>query len=116
MRAGLVILLPFLVCALLGFQTAPKEIRLIIKGDDMGAGHGINTATIDAYKDGVLTATNIIVPGPWFLEAARLVNENPGLDVGVHLTITSEWQDIKWRPLTHALTNVDADRYFFPTL
>jgi hypothetical protein len=29
-----------------------------------------------------------------------LLNENPGLDVGVHLVLTSEWNDIKCRPLT----------------
>ncbi|HEU4893662.1 MAG TPA: ChbG/HpnK family deacetylase [Vicinamibacterales bacterium] len=95
-------------------QPAPTEIRLIVKGDDMGAAHGINVATIDAYKTGVLTTTNVIVPGPWFLEAARLLRENPGLDVGVHLALTSEWSDVKWRPLTHAPSIVDPDGYFFP--
>jgi predicted glycoside hydrolase/deacetylase ChbG (UPF0249 family) len=62
----------------------------------------------------VLTTTNVIVPGPWFLEAARLLRENPGLDVGVHLALTSEWSDVKWRPLTHAPSIVDPDGYFFP--
>ena len=100
--------------ALLALQPAPTEIRLIVKGDDMGAAHGINVATIDAYKRGVLTTTNLIVAGPWFPEAARLVNENPGLDVGVHLAITSEWENVKWRPLTYAPSIVDADGYFFP--
>ena len=95
-------------------QPASTEIRLIVKGDDMGAGHGINVATIDAYKRGVLTTTNVIVPGPWFPEAARLLRENPGLDAGVHLALTSEWENIKWRPLTHAPSIVDADGYFFP--
>src|SRR5205085_1008547 len=41
------------------------------------------------------------------------VNENPGLDVGVHLAITSEWDNIKWRPLTHAPSLVDPDGFFF---
>ena len=95
-------------------QPAPTEIRLIVKGDDMAAGHGINVATIDAYKRGVLTTTNVIVPGPWFPEAARLLKENPGLDVGVHLALTSEWENVKWRPLTYAPSIVDPDGYFFP--
>jgi len=95
-------------------QPAPTEIRLIVKGDDMGAAHGINVATIDAHKNGVLTTTNVIVPGPWFLEAARLLRENPGLDVGVHLALTSEWSGVKWRPLTHVPSIVDPDGYFFP--
>jgi predicted glycoside hydrolase/deacetylase ChbG (UPF0249 family) len=95
-------------------QPASTEIRLIVKGDDMGAAHGINTATIDAFKRGVLTTTNVIVPGPWFPEAARLLKENPGLDVGVHLALTSEWDDIKWRPLTFSPSIADDDGYFFP--
>ena len=98
--------------ALIALQS-PSEIRLIVKGDDMGVAHGINAATIDAYQRGVLTTTNVIVPSPWFPEAVRLVNENPGLDVGVHLAITSEWDNIKWRPLTQAPSIVDADGFFF---
>jgi len=80
----------------------------------MGAAHGINVATIRAYKEGVLRSTNVIVPGPWFLEAVQLLKANPGLDVGVHLCLTSEWEGLKWRPLTQAPSLVDADGYFFP--
>jgi predicted glycoside hydrolase/deacetylase ChbG (UPF0249 family) len=109
MRTSIVIVL-----TLLALQPPPGEIRLIVKGDDMAAGHGINVATIDAYKRGVLTTTNVIVPGPWFPEAVRLLKENPGLDVGVHLALTSEWENVKWRPLTQAASIVDADGYFFP--
>ena len=103
-----------LALSLVALQPQSTEIRLVVKGDDMGAGHGINVATIEAYKRGVLTTTNVIVPGPWFLEAARLLRENPGLDAGVHLAITSEWENVKWRPLTYAASIVDADGYFFP--
>ena len=92
----------------------PAEIRLIVKGDDMGAAHGINVATIDAFTRGVLTTTNVIVPGPWFPEAARLLKEHPGLDVGVHLALTSEWDNVKWRPLTAAPSIVDEDGYLMP--
>ena len=105
-----VLLLAFIV----GLQPAAGRIRLIVKADDMAAGHGINVATIDAFKRGVVTTTNVIVPGPWFPEAVRLLNENPGLDVGVHLALTSEWDNVKWRPITHAPSIVDADGYFFP--
>jgi hypothetical protein len=109
MRAAVLLLL-----GLFALQPASADIRLIVKGDDMGAAHGINAATIEAYKRGVLTTTNVIVPGPWFPEAARLLKENPGLDVGVHLALTSEWENVKWRPLTYAPSLVDPDGYFFP--
>ena len=108
MRTGIILLVGLSV-----LQPAPAGIRLIVKGDDMAAAHGINVATIDAYRRGVLTTTNVIVPGPWFPEAAKLLRENPGLDVGVHLALTSEWENVKWRPLTHAPSLVDPDGYFF---
>ena len=103
-----------LCLSLAALQPSATEIRLIVKGDDMGAAHGINVATIEAHTRGVLTTTNVIVPGPWFPEAARLLKANPTLDVGVHLALTSEWDNIKWRPLTHAPSIVDEDGYFFP--
>ena len=109
MRLILTILL-----GVVALQPAPTDIRLIVKGDDMGAAHGINAATIKAFKTGVLTTTNVIVPGPWFPEAARLLKENPGLDVGVHLALTSEWDNIKWRPLTYSPSIVDDDGYLLP--
>lgn len=91
-----------------------SEIRLIVQGDDMGAGHGINVATIRAYNDGVLRSANVIMPGPWTPEAVRLLRAHPNLDAGVHLALTSEWEAVKWRPLTQAPSLVDADGYFFP--
>jgi chitin disaccharide deacetylase len=91
------------------------EIRLIARADDMGAGQAINEACIQAYTEGIVRSVEVIVPGPWFLDAVRLLKQHPDLDIGVHLTLTSEWDRIKWRPLTHAPSLVDADGYFFPT-
>jgi chitin disaccharide deacetylase len=96
-----------------GAQTPDREIRLIAQGDDMGAAHGINLGTIKAYKEGILRATNVLVPAAWTPEAAQLLKENPGLDVGVHLTLTSEWATVKWRPLTMVPSLADANGYFF---
>lgn len=109
MRLTLTLLLGFLA-----LQPPAGDIRLIVKGDDLGAAHGINTATIEAFKNGVLTTTNVIVPGPWFPEAVRLLKENPGLDAGVHLALTSEWDNVKWRPLTQSPSLVDDDGYLLP--
>jgi predicted glycoside hydrolase/deacetylase ChbG (UPF0249 family) len=90
-----------------------SKVWLIVKGDDMGAAHGINTATIRCFREGIVRATDVIVPGPWFLEAAALLRANPALEAGVHLTLTSEWEHYKWRPLTAARSLVDRDGYFF---
>jgi predicted glycoside hydrolase/deacetylase ChbG (UPF0249 family) len=93
-------------------ETQPTEIRLIARADDMGAAQGINEACIAAYKEGIVRSAEVIVPGPWFLDAVRLLKENPDLDAGVHLTLTSEWDRCKWRPLTKAASLSDDDGYF----
>src|SRR4051812_33077374 len=90
------------------------EIRLLVRGDDMGVAQSVNEACIRSARDGIVRSVEIIVPGPWFLDAVRLLKANPGLDVGVHLALTSEWERVKWRPLTHAPSLVDADGYFRP--
>jgi predicted glycoside hydrolase/deacetylase ChbG (UPF0249 family) len=116
----------FLKAAALSLATAPlakgatapssSAPRLIVRGDDMGYAHSGNTAFIQCYREGIETSIEVIAPGPWFPEAARLLQqpENQGVDVGVHLCLTSEWDNVKWRPLTSAPSLVDADGYFFP--
>ena len=92
------------------------EIGVLFRGDDMGSTHAANLACIQAYREGVLRSVEVMVPGPWFPEAVRLLGENPELDVGVHLTLTSEWDNLKWRPLTWAPTLTDENGYFPPLI
>lgn len=91
-------------------------ISLIIRGDDMGSCHASNVACIKSYKEGIMKSVEIMVPCSWFPEAVKMLNENPGLDVGIHLVLTSEWDNYKWRPLTWAPSLTDADGYFYPTI
>lgn len=93
-----------------------QQARLIVRGDDMGYSHSGNEAIIKSFKEGIESSIEIIVPSPWFPEAARLLNEYPQIDVGIHLAITSEWDNIKWRPLSECPSIVNADGYFFPML
>jgi predicted glycoside hydrolase/deacetylase ChbG (UPF0249 family) len=90
------------------------KIKVLFRGDDMAVAQAANEACIKAYREGVVRSVEVIVPGAWFLDAVRLLKENPDLDVGVHLCLTSEWERCKWRPLTHAPSLVDADGYFYP--
>ena len=94
-------------------QQQGGEIRLIVQGDDMGGSHGFNVGTVKAYQEGILRATNVLTPAPWTSEAVQLLQENPGLDVGVHLTLTGEWTTMRWRPLTTAPSLVDTNGYLF---
>jgi predicted glycoside hydrolase/deacetylase ChbG (UPF0249 family) len=106
----------FLVLSLNTRGQTDNGIYLLIRGDDIGSSHASNVACIASYKNGIMRSVELMVPGPWFPEAERLLNENPGLDVGVHLVVTSEWNDIKWRPLTCCPSLVDADGYFYPMI
>jgi len=90
--------------------------RLIIRGDDIGSTHGANLGCIQSYKDGIMQSVEIMVPCPWFPEAVKMLKDVPGLDVGVHITLTSEWENIKWGPLTHAPSICDEDGYFYPQI
>jgi len=97
-------------------EAQDKGINLIIRGDDIGSSHAANVACIRSYKEGIMTSVEVMVPCGWFPEAVKMLNENPGLDVGVHVVLTSEWENIKWRPLTKAPSLTDADGYFYPTI
>jgi CubicO group peptidase (beta-lactamase class C family)/predicted glycoside hydrolase/deacetylase ChbG (UPF0249 family) len=90
--------------------------RLIIRGDDMGYSHSGNEALIKSYNEGIETSIEVIVPSPWFPEAVKLLAQNPKVDVGLHFAITSEWDNIKWRPLTEAKSLRNADGYFYQML
>src|SRR6476646_10801769 len=103
----------FLSIAIMG-STQPNKIRLLVRGDDMGYTHSGNEALIKSYKQGIERSIEVIVPSPWFPEAVKLLKENPGVDVGIHLAITSEWENVKWRPLTYCKSIRDSNGYFFP--
>ncbi|MCP9748478.1 ChbG/HpnK family deacetylase [Lacihabitans sp. CS3-21] len=92
---------------------APK---LIVRGDDMGYSHSGNEALIKSYVEGIETSIEIIVPSPWFPEAVKMLEKNPKIDVGLHFAITSEWDNVKWRPLTAAPSLRNKDGYFYPML
>src|SRR5664280_1858092 len=91
-----------------------KITRLIVRGDDMGFTHSGNEALIKAYKNGIETSIEVIVASPWFPEAVKLLQQNPGVDVGIHLALTSEWENIKWRPVSDCASLKDSSGYFFP--
>jgi hypothetical protein len=95
---------------------APQgAIKLVVRADDIGSCHASNVACIQCFQEGIVRSVEVQVPCPWFNEAAKMLRENPACDVGVHLTLTSEWENYKWGPLTQAPSLVDAQGNFYPT-
>ena len=84
--------------------------------DDLGASHGANSAFLDLAARGLVTCGSVMVPGPWFREIADAASADPSLDIGVHLTLTSEWDACRWAPIstTSAASGlIDRDGYFW---
>ncbi|NHJ02445.1 MAG: ChbG/HpnK family deacetylase [Candidatus Heimdallarchaeota archaeon] len=85
----------------LGFNASDKVIIFHI--DDMGFSHASNVASFECLDFGVATCGSVIVPSPWFLETANICKKNSQYDVGVHLTLTCEYDLYRWR----AISSVD---------
>jgi predicted glycoside hydrolase/deacetylase ChbG (UPF0249 family) len=88
---------------------------LIVRADDIGSSHTANVACIRCFREGIARSVEVMVPAPWFNEAVKMLNENPGYDVGVHLTLTSEWENVKWGPITPSPSLADRQGNFYPT-
>lgn len=82
----------------LGFSLTDRVV--IIHTDDIGMCH----ATIDAYAQlddaGTISSGSVMVPCPWFLSAVTYAKTHPKTDLGIHLTLNSEWETYRWRPLS----------------
>ena len=73
--------------------------QLIVQGDDFGMCHAVNTGTARAFTEGIVTQASTMVACPWFPEAAATASEL-GLPLGIHATLTCEWDGLRWGPLT----------------
>ena len=92
---------------------APGTRAIILNADDFGMCHAANRAVSGLLHEGHIDSATVMVPCSWSPEALAFAAENPSLDVGVHLVLTSEWERYRWRPLTGTATSlVDEDGWF----
>ena len=74
---------------------------LIINADDFGMCRGSVLAVKELLlsEKSALTSSTVMTPCAWAPEACKFAGENPGLAIGVHLTLTSEWSKYRWAPV-----------------
>jgi len=82
----------------LGYPASAK--LLIIHADDFGGSHSINRAISEALEKHYITSASILVPCPWFLEAADFAKAHPDADLGIHQALNSEWKLYRWGPIS----------------
>jgi len=78
----------------LGYPANAK--LLILHGDDLGVAHSVDAASLDALDRGAITSASIMMPAPWVTEVAAYARAHPNADLGLHLTLTSEWETYRW--------------------
>lgn len=92
---------------------------VILHVDDLGMCHAGNRAFLALAASGHVTCGSIMVPCPWFREIAEAGAADPSLDLGIHLTLTSEWAQYRWAPIStrsRASGLIDEDGYFWRDL
>ena len=97
----------------------PNAKLLIVHADDMGLSHSTNIAVMQAFRKGAITSGSIMVPCPWFPEIAEFAKKNPKLDIGIHLTLTSEWDQYFFGGVSssNAISNLlNKNGYFYPSV
>jgi predicted glycoside hydrolase/deacetylase ChbG (UPF0249 family) len=82
----------------LGFEVSDKVVIFHI--DDIGFSHASNVASFECLDFGVASCGSVLVPAPWFLETASICKKNPKYDIGVHITLTCEYDLYRWRALS----------------
>lgn len=79
----------------LGYPADAK--LLIVHADDLGVSHSTNRAFAVAHGTGLVNSGSLMVPTAWFPEIAEYARKHPDADLGLHLTLTSEWKYLHWR-------------------
>ena len=82
------------ISQILGFN--PSDKLLIIHADDLGLCESVNSATFESFKNRAISSASVMMTTDEINEVASFSNTNQNYDMGIHLTVTSEWKLHKW--------------------
>ncbi len=68
-----------------------ESILLIVHADDIGMHVDQTDGTFTLMKSGMVNSGSVMVPCPDFDRVVEIWKQNPGLDLGIHLTLNSDW-------------------------
>lgn len=91
---------------------------LIVHADDLGMAHSVNSASFRGLRTGLVNSASIMIPCPWLPEVVAFSQKHPQADLGLHLTLTSEWTSFRWGPVSpddEVPTPLDGDGYLHLT-
>jgi chitin disaccharide deacetylase len=95
---------------------ASRRRLLIIHADDLGLAHSVNEATFLALETGCISSASVMIPCPTLPEVAACLRSHPEFDIGIHLTLTSEWSSYRWGPVapkSRVPSLLDSSGYFW---
>lgn len=72
---------------------------MIVSAVDLGMARSVDRAAFAAVDRGTVSSVSVMAVGAAFDDAAALIRAHPGLDVGVHLVVSAEWPNARWRPI-----------------
>jgi predicted glycoside hydrolase/deacetylase ChbG (UPF0249 family) len=99
----------------LGYPADSK--LLIIHGDDLAVAHSVDRASFQALDEKAVSCASVMMTCPWMTEVAAYAKAHPDADLGLHLTLTSEWDTYKWGPVApkdQVPGLLDPDGYLWP--
>lgn len=82
----------------LGFPAGARVVILHV--DDAGMSWDSNEGAIRSLTEGVANSCSVMMPCSWVPGFVHFLAGHPDIDAGLHLTLTSEWKDYRWSPLS----------------
>ncbi|HZU72298.1 MAG TPA: ChbG/HpnK family deacetylase [Acidimicrobiales bacterium] len=96
-------------------MSSEGTIELVVQGDDFGMCHAVNEGIRAAFVDGVLTQASFMAACPWAQEALSLARQH-AIPLGLHQTLTCDWENFRWGPLTKGPSLAGEDGSFPSTV